>query len=325
MPNSSGPFNGQRPDSGIAHEASDADSPARSRPNYEQWHAEPDGKYAMDAQHLLLRHMIAGWPRRGHNMLELFCGSGRFLENLWEAGFDMTGQEHDQGLVRQARRRLGNRVSITLNRPEHLPFDDQSFDYVACINGLEFAEQPEAVLEECFRLASLGLILAFPGSFSLHGLGLRLRNALEGKSLKNIFSRQSAPGATPAGDNSCGSEKSPDRALSGRGLIYGEPRQFSPLRVMQLARRFAPHARFSWGSILIGPAGGWKQGGICGKLNMLPLPLPIGACVMLRIDFAPAYSGTLLPLAATPEKQTAKAAMAKEGLAKESLPKEGMG
>lgn len=319
MPQSSGPSSGQRPDNGSA-----CSPEPRYRPSYERWYARPDGEHALAAQHLLLRRMISGWPRRGHNLLELCSGSGHFLESFWEAGFDVTGQEHDQGLVRQSRRRLGNRVSITLNRPERLPFDDQSFDYVACLNGLEFAENPEELIKECFRLASLGLLVAFPSSLSLRGLGLFLsglsgrtgRRALEGD-------RRRVGGAADSAAQEATNDD-PDVCAEDPILTYGAFRRFSPFRIMSLARKYSPPARVSWGSVLGGPAWSWNAGSLCGKLSMISLPFPLGACAMLRLDFAPAYTGTLLPLRAGSEKQAAKTALAKEGLAKGGLADNGL-
>jgi hypothetical protein len=115
--------------------------------------------------------MASGWPRRGHNLLEFFCADGYFLDMFWQSGFDVTGQDQSPNLLSQARQRLKNTADLTQAHPEHLPYDDRSFDYVVCLAGMEFAENPPAMVREMFRLATHGVLLAFPSSWSLHFLG----------------------------------------------------------------------------------------------------------------------------------------------------------
>lgn len=240
--------------------------PARpARPNYSEWYLTPQGSVALAAQQALLRGLIACWPRRGHRLLQIGCGAGIFLEILWEAGFDVSGQEPDQELARRAASRLGRRAEISLGSQEHLPFDDQSFDYVVCLNNLEFAADPWAVLREALRLASRGLLLSFPNAASLRGFG-------------GLFRRGSAgdQGSGPAG--------------LGRGKVL------APWKVWNFIRKEGPPSRLTWGSTLLGPAFSWRDNALGRKLNCASLPLPLGACAMLRLDLHPACAGTPLLL-----------------------------
>ena len=88
------------------------------------------------------------WPRRGHTLLDIGCGAGIFLEMLWHYGFDVTGLDTGTDLLDMARERLGNRAEFQLGRPEHLPFDDEEFDYAALLTVLEYVDNPEDVLRE---------------------------------------------------------------------------------------------------------------------------------------------------------------------------------
>lgn len=115
--------------------------------------------------------MTSGWPRRGHNLLEFFCADGYFLEMFWQSGFDVTGQEEDPELLARSRERMKNAAEFTQAAHQSLPYDDRSFDYVVCLSGLEFAPRPLELAREMFRLATHGVLLAFPCSWSLHGLG----------------------------------------------------------------------------------------------------------------------------------------------------------
>ncbi|MDR2893745.1 MAG: class I SAM-dependent methyltransferase [Deltaproteobacteria bacterium] len=287
--------------------------------SYDVWYDSPRGGFALDAQQLLLRRMIAGWPRRGHNLLELFCASGRFLESFWEAGFDVTGQEQNQELALLARKRLGRRVDISLNNPEQLPFEDHSFDYVVCLNGLEFAENPAAVLREAGRLASRGLLVGFPNAWSLRGICARMGQRNAASTIQNapvapgqstleasINSALAAPGrGTPT---ALDAHQAGDRSAAEFGL----ERNLSPLRVCKLIRQLDIPGRFSCGSILIGPAATWSPGRMRSAANLFRLPVPLGACMMLRFDFAPTCAGTPLILEALSQKERpVKAAMAR--------------
>lgn len=130
-----------------------------------------DTDSAREAMENMARRMTSGWPRRGHNLLEMFCSDGYFLEMFWQSGFDVTGQDQDMDLLTKARKRLKNTADFALSHPESLPYDDRSFDYVVCLVGLESAENPSGLVSEMFRLATRGVLLAFPNAWSLHGLG----------------------------------------------------------------------------------------------------------------------------------------------------------
>lgn len=119
----------------------------------------------------LARRMASGWPRRGHKLLEMFCADGYFLEMFWHFGFDVTGHDQSPRLLGMARERLKNTADFALSHPESLPYDDHCFDYVVCLAGLEFAENPQALVSEMFRLATRGVLLAFPSAWSLYALG----------------------------------------------------------------------------------------------------------------------------------------------------------
>lgn len=216
---------------------------------YGAWQAHPGAKTACRALETLVKHMTSCWPRRGRNLLELCCADGYFLEMFWHSGFDVTGQEHDAYLLSQARTRLKNAAEFTQARPESLPFDDRSFDYAVCLSGLESIDNPEELTKEIFRLATHGVLLAFPCSWSMHGMG-------------RAFGR---------------------RQGEGTGQKF-----YSPLHISRLIRNLEESAsgKNTWGGILPGPAWSWKHG-IFSSLNFMTMPLPLGAIGMVRIDFTP--------------------------------------
>ena len=136
------------------------------------WYATPEGTYAITQENRLFQHLISQWPRRGHTLLDIGCGAGIFLEMLWHYGFDVTGLDTGTDLLDMARERLGNRAEFQLGRPEHLPFDDEEFDYAALLTVLEYVDNPEDVLREAIRVSHRGVIIGFMNSFSLYQICL---------------------------------------------------------------------------------------------------------------------------------------------------------
>lgn len=238
---------------------------------YEEWYRTDAGRFALLAQEAMVRRMTFGWPRRGHNLLEICCGSGHFLAGFWQSGFDVTGQEQSPYLLGKARERLQCRADFTQGNPEHLPYDDNSFDYVVCLNGLEFSPQPLAMLEEMFRLASLGVLLAFPSSWSWHYLGYFLAGKIKRR------------------------KKAETDSASGFSNFI------SPWKVQGSLRKFLPDAgSINWGANLLGPRFSWKIDSFLGRLNLLAVPFPLGATSLVRINLLPALAGNQMLISNKP-------------------------
>jgi len=136
----------------------------------ETWYATPDGAFALSRKRELFRRLASGWPRRGRKLLQIGCGSGMFLGMLWEDGFDVTGFDSSPELLRSAAKRLDNRAEFRLGQPDHLPFDDDEFDYAVIPTAFEFLPAPEAALAEALRVAARGVVAMFVNRFSLFRL-----------------------------------------------------------------------------------------------------------------------------------------------------------
>ena len=239
---------------------------------YDDWYQSGSGHFALMAQETMVRKMTSGWPRRGHNLLEIYCGAGHFLEAFWQSGFDVTGQEQSNYLLDKARQRLEHVAEFTQIHPEHLPYDDKSFDYVVCLNGLEFADNPQAVLNEMFRLASLGVLLAFPNYWSCNGISNRWRTKKQAQNKNGFY------------------------------------RFISPLEILCWLRKTGMEGRISWGANLLGPMFSWKMHKLIGRLNLISLPIPLGAFTLARVDLAPALAGNQLLISSRPALQAETAA-----------------
>lgn len=140
----------------------------------EAWLATPDGEYARAGVSRIISYLISDWPRRGRRLLHAGCGSGRVSELFWEAGFDVTGVTVDPDLMQEAREYLGARADIQLAAPDCLPYDDNSFEFVAIPFLCRGSGSLAGSLREAFRVASKGVLLGFFNSWSLYSVSRRL-------------------------------------------------------------------------------------------------------------------------------------------------------
>ena len=123
---------------------------------------------------LLVHHLSADLPRRGRSLLEIGCGDGRMLETLWTLGFDISGLEHDPKNVSEAGALLGGRAEIRLGAYDHLPYENDSFDYVVLVQVFEQRPDVGALLREAMRVATRNLVLIFPNAWSLAWVTTRM-------------------------------------------------------------------------------------------------------------------------------------------------------
>ncbi len=135
---------------------------------YERWFSTPEGQFALDREVRLLQAVLAGWPRRRRKLLEIGCGTGLFLETLYQMGFDVSGIDKSPEMVMVARNRLANRADLHIGDGELLPFSENEFDYAYLWTVLEFTADPEAMLAEAARVAEKGILIGFLNKNSLY-------------------------------------------------------------------------------------------------------------------------------------------------------------
>ena len=105
---------------------------------------------AMRRQALLpIVEFLRGRPIRAQRLLDVACGTGRFLAFVKQnyPRLPVVGVDLSPAYLRQARRELGawSWVELALGAAEALPFPDASFDLVSCV--YLFHELPRAVRE----------------------------------------------------------------------------------------------------------------------------------------------------------------------------------
>jgi len=212
---------------------------------YEAWFDTPEGRYALDREVRLLQEVLAGWPRRKHKILEIGCGTGLFLETLYQMGLDVTGMDKSAEMLRAARTRFGNRAELHQGHGEHMPYSDNEFDYALLWSVLEFSDEPEAMLAEAARVAEKGLLIGFLNKNSLYYY-MNMR----------------------------GSESS-----------LGRAHWFTWCEMQDLVHRATGFRPTLARSVLAGPMKTWKHSGLSHQLNAHILPPALGAFVAVRVDF----------------------------------------
>lgn len=120
--------------------------------------------------------MMMSMPRRPPEQtprgLDLGCGQGWYAARLAERGFQMTGVDVSRGQIEQAQAYCRSRnvdVGLSVYDGAHLPFADESFDFVYSINVLHHLVEPDAqrrLFGEVLRVLTSG------GRFFLHEMNV---------------------------------------------------------------------------------------------------------------------------------------------------------
>ncbi|WFS62714.1 methyltransferase domain-containing protein [Pseudodesulfovibrio thermohalotolerans] len=212
---------------------------------YEAWFDTPEGRYALDREVQLLQAMLAGWPRRKHKLLDIGCGTGLFLEPLYQMGLDVTGIDKSQEMILAARKRFGSRAELSVGNGEHTGYSDNEFDYALLWSVLEFTEDPEAMLAEAARVAEKGLLIGFLNKNSLYYC----------------------------------------MNVRGTGSSLSKARWFTWCEMQDLIHETTDFRPTVARSALAGPMKTWKSTGISNQINARFLPPALGAFVAVRVDF----------------------------------------
>ncbi|NIS81591.1 MAG: methyltransferase domain-containing protein [Anaerolineales bacterium] len=90
------------------------------------------------------------------SILDIACGTGTLLALARKAGLDCRGIDTSKGMLRQATKKVPSSLYVRADF-YHLPFPDESFDYVVETNALSGVSiDIEKVVEEMIRVCKIG-------------------------------------------------------------------------------------------------------------------------------------------------------------------------
>ncbi len=149
---------------------------------------------------LVLEFLEKNYPKDAH-IIDLGCGPGHWLVNLYEAGFkNIHGVDIQNFLLFPEVKNLDVFRQADLNTGK-LPFPDNSVDVVLCMQVFEHLENAFHFERECRRVLKPGgmLILSYPYGWSIQSrlkflfkgnvIGYRMENSHINFLTKDIFSK----------------------------------------------------------------------------------------------------------------------------------------
>jgi SAM-dependent methyltransferase len=111
----------------------------------------------LSALQTLARDLIA------ERVLEVGCGTGRWLADLDPERRQVFGLDPSSGMLEEAGKR-NHDLRLVRGRGEHLPFPAETFDLVFCVNAIHHFDDPQGFVSEARRLLGSGGTLAVVGS-----------------------------------------------------------------------------------------------------------------------------------------------------------------
>ena len=99
-------------------------------------------------------HVMSVLPKGGF-LLDLGCGTGLFVERYIQEGGQAVGLDISPGMVRHGRQRCPE-SGFCVGTADVLPFRDGTFDALASLLAFSYVPDPEAMLEESYRVLKPG-------------------------------------------------------------------------------------------------------------------------------------------------------------------------
>lgn len=120
--------------------------------NYEEFYNQRTGMHVYPTE-FVVRTFLANYPGLrfpkplpGSKVFDVAFGDGRNTVFLCDQGYEVSGIEITEGIVRQTGERLaklGHKADLRVGRNSHMPFDDGYFDHVLACHCCYYCDEGE--------------------------------------------------------------------------------------------------------------------------------------------------------------------------------------
>lgn len=118
--------------------------------HYDEWYRSKQGSLYDRTERKALDRLLPD-ASKGNRLLDVGCGTGHWSAYFAGKGFDVTGIDPSEQMVRIARGKNMAASRFLVADGENLPFSDHQFDVATAITSLEFTIHAKRVLSEMAR------------------------------------------------------------------------------------------------------------------------------------------------------------------------------
>ncbi|SHN51644.1 class I SAM-dependent methyltransferase [Desulfovibrio litoralis] len=211
--------------------------------------------FAILQEQKIIEELIRHWQRRNHSILNIGCGTGVFLEKFWAAGLDVTGIDSNPDKLEKAQQRIGNKAELRLGAFDHLPFENNSFDYTALMLTAANINDSEKAIQEAIRVSTDGILVSFFNKWSLNYL-YQYYHKKQKENLYHLNTHQS----------------------------------FNPFKIYSFLSKDVGYSKISIRSTLFTPHSLWGKTGFLTRLNNFSSFLPFGGILAICLDLKPSFA-----------------------------------
>ena len=148
---------------------------------YDEWYQTAQGAMYDKLEKKAFDKLLANY-HNGSQLLEIGCGTGHWSRYFSDKGFEVTGIDISEQMVRIAGTKDIPNCRFHVADGQSLPFFNNSFDAAAAITTLEFAENPQKLISEMARCIKPGGRLLFGVLNSLSSYNLKRK-----KKAKSVY------------------------------------------------------------------------------------------------------------------------------------------
>jgi len=130
--------------------------------NAADWHARSRNMWEEGSRKTVIPLFARHVPSEAGPVLDAGCGDGYASCKLAESGYQVDGVDIAEEMVQLASQQAGN-LPVRFQQADvnHLPFADETFAGILCINVVEFTESPLTALTELRRVLRPGGVLVW--------------------------------------------------------------------------------------------------------------------------------------------------------------------